>query len=273
VSGKEPLDSWPWTLDEIAALQTQARGTITPAKWARSTALPILPSSVGDSRTGVAPVAEDHGWLPVGDVLIGAGALDRTEAGRAFPRHCLNGKIDRPACWNRPLTDVEVDALETGTLRPEVVDGCLAAWDLAQDVATNVLVDISGNEHHFEGVSDDDIIGDFGFIMNGAAGDEIDRLDYSLGTPTETLRLATTELRHSDYYQLVVEDCSFVLPGLGGTEEPRVRADLSYLEDRNGGAVFSVGSINWIGSLTWSDGQNNVSTITRNVIERFAGLP
>jgi N,N-dimethylformamidase len=108
--------------------------------------------------------------------------------------------------------------------------------------------------------------------MNGAAGDEIDRMDHALGTPAETLRLATTELRHSDYYQLVVEDCSFVLPGLGGTEEPRVRSDLTYLEDRNGGAVFSVGSINWIGSLNWNGGQNNVSTITRNVIERFAGL-
>jgi N,N-dimethylformamidase len=123
----------------------------------------------------------------------------------------------------------------------------------------------------FEGVGDD-IIGDFGFIMNGAAGDEIDRMDHALGTPAETLRLATTELRHSDYYQLVVEDCSFVLPGLGGTEEPRVRSDLTYLEDRNGGAVFSVGSINWIGSLNWNGGQNNVSTITRNVIGRFAGL-
>jgi N,N-dimethylformamidase len=124
----------------------------------------------------------------------------------------------------------------------------------------------------FEGVGDDDIIGDFGFIMNGAAGDEIDRIDYDLGTPAETLRLATTELRHSDYYQLVVEDCSFVLPGLGGTEEPRVRSDLTYLEDRNGGAVFSVGSINWIGSLMWNGGQNNVSVITRNVIRKFAGL-
>ncbi len=122
----------------------------------------------------------------------------------------------------------------------------------------------------FEGVGDEEIIGDFGLIMNGAAGDEIDRLDYTLGTPDETLRLATTELRHSDYYQLVVEDCSFVLPGLGGTEEPRVRADLTYLQDRDGGAVFSTGSINWIGSLMWNAGDNNVSTITRNVLERFA---
>jgi N,N-dimethylformamidase len=124
----------------------------------------------------------------------------------------------------------------------------------------------------FEGIAPDEIIGDFGFIMGGAAGDEIDRVDYALGTPEETLRLATTELRHSDYYQLVVEDCSFVLPGMGGTEEPRVRSDITYLEDVNGGAVFSVGSINWVGSLMWNGGKNNVSTMTLNVLRAFAEL-
>ncbi len=121
----------------------------------------------------------------------------------------------------------------------------------------------------FEGVGDDEIIGDFGFIMGGAAGDEIDRVDTALGSPMETMRLATTELRHTDYYQVVVEDCSYIVPGLGGTEDPRVRSDLTYVEDVNGGAVFSTGSINWIGSLMWNNGNNNVSKITRNVIEAF----
>lgn len=124
----------------------------------------------------------------------------------------------------------------------------------------------------FDGIAPDEIIGDFGYVMGGAAGDEIDRLDHSLGSPRETLRLATTELRHTDYYQLVVEDCAFVLPGLGGTQEPKVRADITYLEDAGGGAVFSVGSINWIGSLMWNGGDNNVSRMTRNVLQRFAGL-
>ncbi|CAN5679965.1 large subunit of N,N-dimethylformamidase [soil metagenome] len=121
----------------------------------------------------------------------------------------------------------------------------------------------------FEGVGEDEIIGEFGLIMGGAAGDEIDRYDESLGTPAETLRLATTEGLHSDYYQLVIEDCAFMLSGRGGSEEPRVRADLTYLADSNGGAVFSVGSINWIGSLMWNDGDNNVSRITGNVVDRF----
>jgi N,N-dimethylformamidase len=121
----------------------------------------------------------------------------------------------------------------------------------------------------FEGVGEDEVIGDFGLIMGGAAGDEVDRYDESLGTPAETLRLATTEGMHSDYYQLVIEDCAFMLSGRGGTQEPRVRADLTYLSDSNGGAVFSAGSINWIGSLMWNDGDNNVSRVTANVVNRF----
>ncbi len=124
----------------------------------------------------------------------------------------------------------------------------------------------------FAGIGPDEIIGDFGFVMGGAAGDEIDRIDYALGTPAETLRLATSELRHTDYYQIVVEDCAFVLPGLGGTEEPKVRSDITYLEDIGGGAVFSTSSINWIGSLMWNNGDNNVSTLTLNVLRSFAGL-
>jgi N,N-dimethylformamidase len=60
-----------------------------------------------------------------------------------------------------------------------------------------------------------------------------------------------------------------MLSGRGGTQEPRVRADLTYLADPQGGSVFSAGSINWIGSLMWNDGDNNVSRITSNVITRF----
>ena len=123
----------------------------------------------------------------------------------------------------------------------------------------------------FEGIGADETIGNFGLVMGGAAGDEIDRWDLDLGTPPETLRLATSQGQHTDYYQLVIEDCNFMLPGRGGTEEPRVRADVTYLEDGNGGAVFSTGSINWIGSLMTDGGDNNVSRLTANVLRRFAG--
>jgi N,N-dimethylformamidase len=124
----------------------------------------------------------------------------------------------------------------------------------------------------FAGIGDDEVIGDFGFVMNGAAGDEIDRWDPDFGTPPETLRLATSEGRHTDYYQLVIEDLRMIFPGRGGTEDPRVRADITLTESPSGGAAFSVGSINWIGSLPSNDGDNNVSRVTENVLRRFASL-
>ncbi len=120
------------------------------------------------------------------------------------------------------------------------------------------------------GIGDDEVIGDFGLVMNGASGDEIDRLDLAYGSPPETLRLATSEGLHNDYYQLVIEDQEMTLPGRGGTEDPRVRADMTLTEGPNGGAVFSVGSINWIGSLPTNGYDNNVSRVTENVVRWFS---
>lgn len=48
-----------------------------------------------------------------------------------------------------------------------------------------------------------------------------------------------------------------------------MRSDLVFFEIPGGGAVFSTGSISWIASLAWDNGDNNVSRITRNVLERF----
>ena len=78
----------------------------------------------------------------------------------------------------------------------------------------------------FEGLGDDEVIGDFGFA----------------------LLLATGAGRHTDYYQVTVEDVPIMVPGQGGTESPKVRADMVFFETARGGAVFSVGSINWLGS-------------------------
>ncbi len=43
-----------------------------------------------------------------------------------------------------------------------------------------------------------------------------------------------------------------------------------YFEGPQGGAVFSVGSISWCGSLSYNDYDNNVSRLTDNVLRRFA---
>ena len=121
----------------------------------------------------------------------------------------------------------------------------------------------------FEGVGDDEIIGEFGLINGGAAGYEIDRFDHDRGTPWRTLLLATSAGRHNDSYLLTHEDFLVTQHGLGGTENEKVRADMTYLEYPNGGAVFSVGSCNWCGSLSHNGYDNNVSRITENVLRRF----
>jgi len=123
----------------------------------------------------------------------------------------------------------------------------------------------------FDGV-DDEVIGDFGLIMDGASGDELDRFDPERGSPPETVVLATSA-GHSDFYQLVGEDVLASRAGLGGTESPEVRSDMTWLEKSGGGAVFSVGSICYTGSLSHDGYRNNVSTVTRNVLEEMLSRP
>jgi N,N-dimethylformamidase len=121
----------------------------------------------------------------------------------------------------------------------------------------------------FEGIGDDEPIGEFGLVMNGAAGDELDRADARLGTPAHALVVATSAGLHSDYYLVCHEDMFVMGKEIHGTDNENVRADMVYFETDNDGAVFSVSSINWFGSLSYNDYDNNVSRITENVLRRF----
>ena len=102
----------------------------------------------------------------------------------------------------------------------------------------------------------------------GAAGFELDRVDRELGTPRHTLCLASS-FGHSDAYQHTVEEVMVSDSSQGGTVEPRVRADLVYLEYPNQGAVFSTGSIAWCGALSCKGYENSISRITENVLRAF----
>ncbi len=119
----------------------------------------------------------------------------------------------------------------------------------------------------FEGV-DDEIIGDFGLIGGGAAGLELDWASRAYGTPPHALTVATSE-QHTDAYIRVNEDIGHMLPAIGGQDDPKVHADVVFFETPRGGAVFSTGSIAWSASLFHNDHDNNVSRITRNVLDRF----
>ena len=104
----------------------------------------------------------------------------------------------------------------------------------------------------------------------GAAGSELDRADFAIGTPPHTLVLASS-YGHSDAYQHVVEQINTSNGAKpGGTVNPLVRADMVYLEYPRGGAVFATSSIAWCGSLSFNNYTNNVSRITENVLRRFA---
>ena len=119
----------------------------------------------------------------------------------------------------------------------------------------------------FAGV-EGDIIGDEGLGIGGAAGIEFDRYDLALGTPPHTLVLASSE-GHSDNFPLVVEDILCNYPGLGGTQDHRIRADMTYFTTPNDGAVWSASSIAWGQALPWNDCDNSASKVTTNVLNAF----
>jgi N,N-dimethylformamidase len=122
----------------------------------------------------------------------------------------------------------------------------------------------------FAGVAVGEPIGDFGLVGGGAAGQEIDRADVTLGTPPHTYLVASAH-NQNDSYKVVPEEIDFMFDGVGGTEHPNVRADLTYFEASGGGAVFATSSIAWSGALSHAGYENNVSRITGNVLDRFIG--
>ena len=119
----------------------------------------------------------------------------------------------------------------------------------------------------FQGVDSNEPLGRDGF-GGGASGDEIDRLDESLGTPNNAIMLATSE-RHDDSFGLFNEESMFPMVDTLGSTCDKVRSDMTYYETAGGGGVFSVGSINWYSSLTWDNYSNNVARVTENVIRGF----
>jgi N,N-dimethylformamidase len=120
----------------------------------------------------------------------------------------------------------------------------------------------------FDGV-DSEKIGDFGFITGGAAGQEVDRYDTDLGTPEHAYLLASSEGHTADQLR-VVEELSSTSAYPSSRMDPAARADIVYYRVPNGGAVFSTGSMTWIGSLASNDYENNVSRITENVLDKFS---
>ncbi|KAM0554870.1 hypothetical protein ACHAPJ_006605 [Fusarium lateritium] len=113
----------------------------------------------------------------------------------------------------------------------------------------------------------DELIGTEGF-GGGASGDELDKCNFILGSPSNTIVVATTQ-GHPDEFGLFPEDADFPMTKTVGTQTNEIRSDMTYYESGGGGAVFSIGSINWLCSLGWNHFQNNVAKLTENVLREF----
>ncbi len=116
-----------------------------------------------------------------------------------------------------------------------------------------------------QGVSASDVVGDYGTQGGGAAGEEIDRLDESLGSPPHAICLASSE-NHRPGMLRVTEEIHMSQLELQG---PKVRADMVFFETPSGGAVFSTGSISYAGSLAHNGFDNDIARMTGNVLKRF----
>lgn len=121
----------------------------------------------------------------------------------------------------------------------------------------------------FEGIDDDEPLGNFGLVGGGAAGLELDVYDQELGSPPESLLVAASA-GHTEAYAEVTEELFFNVPGTTGTQNARVRGDIVYFPTANGGGVWSVSSIAYAGSLSHNSYDNNISRLTSNVLSRFA---
>ena len=124
----------------------------------------------------------------------------------------------------------------------------------------------------FEGVKDE-LFGGYGFSGGGAAGFELDRLDHRLGSPLNAVVLVSSEGHDRKNFVVVHEErLGFATTIPGQTLEQLIRADMTYIEKPKGGAVFSVGSITYCGSLPHNKFDNDVSRLTFNVLNRFGEL-
>ncbi len=114
--------------------------------------------------------------------------------------------------------------------------------------------------------------GGHGLSGHGAAGFELDRADKNLGTPPHAVILATSEGHEPEApWVLVPEERLTHLTTIpGAREEELIKSDIVFFETPNNGAVFSVGSITFCGSLLTNGGDNDVSRLTKNVLDRFA---
>ncbi|QXJ22496.1 hypothetical protein AGRA3207_003505 [Actinomadura graeca] len=123
----------------------------------------------------------------------------------------------------------------------------------------------------FNGVKSTGPIGDFESLQSpgGPMGEELDRADYALGSADNTIVLGSGT-GFGDEYLFVKEENNTANLMEGGTINWLVRGDVTLTRYPKGGAVFSASSISWAGSLFYNKYDNDIATITGNVLTTFS---
>lgn len=90
---------------------------------------------------------------------------------------------------------------------------------------------------------EDEKLGDFGLSGHGAAGFELDRTDKRLGTPAHAVVIASSENHPPDAPWVLVpeEQLTHLATWAGQPAKDLIRADMTFFETPNNGAVFSTG--------------------------------
>ncbi len=117
-----------------------------------------------------------------------------------------------------------------------------------------------------EAARDGAVFGDSGVMGGGAAGFELDSADPRHGTPPNALVVAKGVVIHEDF--------CWVNEDMLVHRHPRRReewscADMTFFETPAGGAVFSVGSMTFVGALPPGGYTNTCARLTTNVLRRF----
>lgn len=108
--------------------------------------------------------------------------------------------------------------------------------------------------------------GEGGWMGGGAAGFEVDSADFELGTPRNALVIASGAVDTNHF--IAVHEDRLALDYRKSIND-LLRSDMTFFETPAGGAVFSVGSMTFVGSLGWNNHKTTLAILMRNVLNRF----
>lgn len=117
----------------------------------------------------------------------------------------------------------------------------------------------------FDGVAGE-TFGDYGIVLGGAAGYEVDATDPHLGTSPDTVVIA----RATGFPDSFVHDATRWYEGGAEEREARRCAEMTLRHLPSGGLIFSASSVAWCGALPAGDAMNDVGRITRNLLTHLA---